>query len=577
MQKFNVLLIDDEFEKFKLFLEDNVNYMATQNNCEIHFTFKDTITGGKDEVDRHNFYDLIILDLIFRDSTGEVERSFDLLQYIKEYYPDIPVILLSLTNKYEDLKKVGFHSDYKPDGFLSKADVIDKMDYRQLYDTMTGLLKRFGKIKNKYGVLVTHGTDTMSWAFAILRYGLFDLKTNIALTGSQLPLEGTFSPSDAIGNILTSVKILNKLVPPNIIQVFNDGVHIFNKNLNKVKKWSFDAFDGNSFAIIENEQLKTMEEDVFQVTIDNQLDKLYFVKTGGTIDSVRGKEGLEATGDFTDKYISELSREYFKDCETIRINPKDSSLFNPIDWTSTLKEIEKKGLASADVGFNWNILPLIINPFMQKDYYDSMVELIINKYPATIILGYGAGNVNIFGSYKTDNTSNYSKEFAVTYGADQFNKQINYSLVPLLERIEKYNKDYPDDYKFIIMSSQVPIDSYDIDYQAGQIPLYYGAIPSGDLSYPEAQTKLAFILGHMELIQEKAKKNSLTYEQVIKSSFLCGTKFTKQENERTFMRISKKECGCTIYKHPKNLFVKYRFDDALKIIIEKLKTSGYAC
>ena len=120
------------------------------------------------------------------------------------------------------------------------------------------------------------------------------------------------------------------------------------------------------------------------------------------------------------------------------------------------------------------------------------------------------------------------------------------------------------------MSSQVPIDNYDIDYQAGQLPLYYGALPSGDLSYPEAQTKLAYILGHKDLILEEAEKHNLTYELLVKSCFLSGIKFTKKENERTFRHISLKECGCKVVIHPNNLFVKDKFEDGLQKIIVKL-------
>lgn len=121
------------------------------------------------------------------------------------------------------------------------------------------------------------------------------------------------------------------------------------------------------------------------------------------------------------------------------------------------------------------------------------------------------------------------------------------------------------------MSSQVPLDTYDIDYQAGQIPLYYGALPSGDLSYPEAQTKLAYILGHKDIIKKTASKNGLTYEQLVKVCFISGVKFRKNSNRLKFLEISKNECGCEIKYHKSNLFVKYSFVDALGEIISLYK------
>ena len=118
------------------------------------------------------------------------------------------------------------------------------------------------------------------------------------------------------------------------------------------------------------------------------------------------------------------------------------------------------------------------------------------------------------------------------------------------------------------MSSQVPLDTYDIDYQAGQIPLYYGLLPSGELSYPEAQTKLAYILGHKKMIIEKASEFNLTYEQLVKSCFMSGVKFRKSSNMMKFLEISKKEYGCEIKYHKNNLFVKHSFEDALEEIVK---------
>ena len=93
----------------------------------------------------------------------------------------------------------------------------------KLYEALAHGLRRAGRVENREAVLITHGTDTMAWAFAYLRYALFDLSVNIVLTGSQLPLEGTFSLSDALGNLRTSVYLLNHLVPGRLFMVFNEG------------------------------------------------------------------------------------------------------------------------------------------------------------------------------------------------------------------------------------------------------------------------------------------------------------------------------------------------------------------
>ncbi len=578
MIKINILVIDDEYEKFHSLIKDHFNSIAvkTRTDLKFDFTFCDTMEAGESLIKSSSSFDLIILDLLFRNNMGE-NKSFELLKSIKENFSSLPVLMLSAATNINDLQKAGFESEYHPDDFVSKSESINKRppDYEIIYNKSLGLLRRFGRINNEYGILITHGTDTMAWAFAILRYGLFNLRTNVIITGSQLPLEGTFSPSDAIGNMLTSVKLLNMLVPPNIIQVFNDGVHIFNKNLVKVKKWSVDAFFGNSFGKIETEELKIDESDVYQVARDKEsvLTKLFFIKTGGTIDSKDAGSGLSSEGvNYTREYLINLKKDYFNDFKEIEINPKDSSFMNPLDWTNMLNAIRNTVLSDADTNFDWNILPILTSPFLTKEIYDLMADKLIDeKYSGSIILGYGAGNVNVIGSEKLPSTKEYAIKYAKIFGASQLEEQKHYSLISLFEKIEDYNKKNRDDYKFIVMSSQVPIDNYDIDYEAGRVPLYYGALPSGDLSYPEAQTKLAYILGHKDLIKDEAKKYNLTYEQVVKSCFLSGVKFNKKTNQKIFLEISEKECKCNVILYPKNVFVKNRFEDGLQKIIEKLK------
>jgi len=336
-----------------------------------------------------------------------------------------------------------------------------------------------------------------------------------------------------------------------------------------------DAFCGSSFGRIETEDLKIEEDDVYQVA-DNKkglMDHLYFIKTGGTIDSTNTGSGLTADQNYTIAFLEDLSKKslYFNQFETIAINPKDSSLFNPDDWTMILEAIEKTQLSKIDTDFDWKIMCIITSPFQTKELYEFLAHEVIENYSGAVILGYGAGNVNIMGSYKTASTKAYTSQFSQTYGGSALNRQKRYSFIPLLQMLEDYNHEYPENYKFMVMNSQVPIDNYDIDYEAGRIPLYYGALPSGDLSYPEAQTKLAFILGHKKLIQQAAHENNLSYEQLVKSRFLSGVKFNRKMNRDEFLRISEKECGCRVRIHPKNVFVKNSFLQGLSQIIALYK------
>jgi L-asparaginase/Glu-tRNA(Gln) amidotransferase subunit D/CheY-like chemotaxis protein len=580
MQTINLILIDDECTKFDSLLKAWFNRFAelTQNELKFEIHSCDNLDSGMKLLKTISDPDLIILDLYFGQLT-ECSNSYQIIRHAKEYLPNCPVVILSATKRIKDIQEISNVDEYKADLFLSKEDTLNHgktageldPDFKALYSHIHELLLKYGRIQVKNGILITHGTDTMSWAFAILRYGLFDVKTNIVLTGSQLPLEGTFSPSDAIGNVLTSVKLLNMLEPPNIIQVFNDGVHIFNKNLNKVKKWSLDAFTGETFAVIETETLKIFENGVNRITRENKLRQLHFIKTGGTIDSEKSETGLTATADFTTQYIESLEGKYFDEYLKYEINPKDSSLFTPFDWSLMLEKISETNLSEADIRFDWNILVTIINPFLKHGFYKDLLEMLINDYSGMVILGFGAGNANIFSSNKVNETKEYKENYCAKFGEQATRSQMDYSIIPFLEGLESYNTSNPEDYRFLIMSSQVPYDSYDNEYQSGIIPLHYGALPSGDLSFPEAQTKLAYILGHKDMIIRKAKEANLTFEQVVKSSLLCGVTFIRKANKREFLRISDQICNCKIAIHPKNVFVKLSFEKAIDLVIQLLK------
>ena len=51
-------------------------------------------------------------------------------------------------------------------------------------------------ISNHSAILITHGTDTLAWTHAAVRYAVKHNKVNIALTGSQIPMP------DGVGDYL---------------------------------------------------------------------------------------------------------------------------------------------------------------------------------------------------------------------------------------------------------------------------------------------------------------------------------------------------------------------------------------
>jgi hypothetical protein len=94
-----------------------------------------------------------------------------------------------------------------------------------------------------------------------------------------------------------------------------------------------------------------------------------------------------------------------------------------------------------------------------------------------------------------------------------------------------------------------------------------GAVPSGSLSYPEAQVKLAYILGHQDEIKEVAKEYNLSEYQLVKAAFLAGVGFRKEDSKKEYEKITKgKEGGPPVKVMPNDPFAdsKKSFNDAVK-------------
>lgn len=101
-------------------------------------------------------------------------------------------------------------------------------------------------MEGRTAILVTHGTDTLAWTHAALRYAIKNNSLNIAITGSQIPMpQGVGDFSDAYANIGGSIRFLTELKPPHIFTVFNNGENAFSDSLNKVNRWDNRAFDGD--------------------------------------------------------------------------------------------------------------------------------------------------------------------------------------------------------------------------------------------------------------------------------------------------------------------------------------------
>ncbi|MEO0183413.1 MAG: asparaginase domain-containing protein [candidate division WOR-3 bacterium] len=514
-------------------------------------------------IDEKAQLDLILLDIEFPNHQNGLEvaeaickQKANLPIIFFSQHEDPEVIINALTGETGEVLRAFPNKDY-----CTKKDILILGDYVKLEKKIEKYLELTGRFKNDYGILITHGTDTMAWGFAILRYALKNIKCNIVLTGSQMPLQGFYSPSDAIGNLRTALLILTRFSPPGVYVVFNNGKTIFLSHLIKVRKWDFDAFCGKIIGRVIWEDIKVYGEEGKTIPVsvhpEPHLERLYLLRTGGTIESEKDPVTgtLRATGDFVGAYLNTTLAKDFVKGDILNCYPslkKDSSYLTLEHWKQVcnwvceietkereISEKEKKNEEESkkgvycDFNFDCNVKVVITNPFFTTDDYK---QLFNNAGKGIILLGYGAGNANI----------------------DPIEKH-NWSILPALESIK--------DEKIIVVSSQVPFDTYDFDYEAGRLLLENGAIPSGTLSYPECQVKLAYILGHEKEIKSVAKKYKLTEIQLIKAAFLAGVEFRKDEKKREYERITQTQKGGPPIKIlPNDPFAnpKKSFDEALE-------------
>ena len=393
--------------------------------------------------------------------------------------------------------------------------------------------------KADFGILVTHGTDTMAWAFSVLRYMMKNLKCNVAITGSQRPLKIGFSSTDAGENIKNSLIYLTRVEPPGMAVVFNFGRTVYGSRLETKHKWEPDAFIGEEVARISWDELKSLGKDIRYRRFVKPLDKLYLIRTGGTIESVRYEEGgLVPGADLVERFLlQDNQKKYFHELYKFSVVAKDSSDMAFEDWVklgSKIAEICKDNGHNTyyDGHFEEGVKIIQTNPFFSKKDY---MQLLGCCKKGIVIAGYGAGNVQ----------------------SQELEKN---SIMPMIK------KALSDEY-FVVISSQVLEGVSDFEYDTGLKPIDMGAIPSGDLTPIESQVKLSYILGHEREIKAAAKKYGVDSYYLTESAFLSGVTFRKEQSKSKYLRIRKN----LVINPDEDPFVNRNFKEAINIVARKLK------
>lgn len=250
-----------------------------------------------------------------------------------------------------------------------------------------------------FHILVTHGTDTLAWCQAYLSYALKGVDFNIAITGSQVPLQIGFGNSDAPLNLETAVRILGMAEPPNIMAVFNRGRDVFAGSLTKVHKWDADAFDGDRLLRLVDGNIEWQDRRI-RIKPPSKNWDLYLVRTGGTIESQKGTDGLLVpTGNEVMGFIGGHLSSLMESTHSIDAFGLDSSDMTPKRWGKVGEAIA--GIARRIQGqscrvslsseFEGKVRLVYLDPWKTTaDYLKDFEEA-----KGIVLCGLGGGNVNV--------------------------------------------------------------------------------------------------------------------------------------------------------------------------------------
>lgn len=386
-------------------------------------------------------------------------------------------------------------------------------------------------MSNKSAILITHGTDTLAWTHAAVRYAVKNNIVNIAITGSQIPMpDGVGDFSDAYANIGNSIRFLTQFTPPHIFTVFNNGQNAYSDSLYKINRWDNQAFAGDLIGTMQWDEVQFHDEVVETTDVPTSLDTLYVITTGGTIESTFNENGvLSPQQDRLSKFI--MTKFDNPDTKIIYV---PACVIDSSDLTFTKMEavinkvkecfdkIEPEAKADVDLAFDKNVRIIYTDPFKSEEQYRKEIE----GASAIVIAGYGGGNVNI------DEDSGFSP----------------------LKLIKEISSEIP-----VVLTSQVALGPADFIYENAWEAIVAGAISGVDLSIPEIQIRLAYLMGHKSQIDTYCQKHGATFKDVFEWLFMSGMKFRTHKSRRTYEDLRR-----TSFDR-KDLLINYTFEESLDL------------
>ena len=285
---------------------------------------------------------IALLDVQFPDAP---RGGLQILRYLKRRELDIPLILVVSASHDQ-----GLAMELAGLPFVHRHESLDLQAITRRLDE---LFSTESLDHPERGILITHGTDTLSYVVEFLRYGVRDPgRTNIIVTGSQIPMGEGGAASDAIDNVRSGILLLQHLYAPQVGVVFNRGEQFFRSNIQKISKWHPMAFGGTCDVDLDWDQFKANDPSILLRHAPPPLKDLVLLRTGGTIESVHVEgRGYIPGADSVSEFITGNLARHYNRFSAIPFTSLDSSNMTFSDWVRLLELLQKECDIGVDTGF----------------------------------------------------------------------------------------------------------------------------------------------------------------------------------------------------------------------------------
>lgn len=111
----------------------------------------------------------------------------------------------------------------------------------------------------------------------------------------------------------------------------------------------------------------------------------------------------------------------------------------------------------------------------------------------------------------------------------------------------------------VVLTSQVALGPADFIYENAWEAVVAGAISGVDLSIPEIQIRLSYLMGHKTQIETFCQEHGATFKDVFEWLFMSGMKFRTHRSRRKY-----EELRGTAFDR-RDLLINYTLEESLKL------------